>query len=187
MPGGYIDRELSLQTWAYDYLAVNLMDLVRAARGTQRNAFMPYIEGILAFCAATEIPLQWLERRGTAYAVGFYAEALYLLSLRGPRPGLDAALANALHLCKRHGMGLPPSVNGSNREAQPATVDQVVPQPASQDIVVANLSTPEHAICLVVNTGQNAVPLANALRSLHSGWTIPATSLAPGEWVRIQP
>ena len=33
MPGGYIDRELSLQTWAYDYLAVNLMDLVRAARG----------------------------------------------------------------------------------------------------------------------------------------------------------
>jgi len=186
MPGGYIDREVSLQTWAYDYLAVNLMDLVRAARGDRRNLLMPYVEGILAFCAATTISLRWIENKGSAYAVGFHAEALYLLSLREPRPDVDAALAHALLLCKRCGLGLPPSLNGGNREAQTPWADQAVPQPGSGDIVVANLSTPERSACLVVNTGKDAVPLTIALHAVPSGWTIPATALAPGAWVRIQ-
>ena len=187
MPGGYIDRELSLQTWAHDYLAVNLMDLVRAARGAHRNTFIPYIEGILGYCAATTILLRWIEQKGTIYALGFYAEALYLLSLREPRPDLDAALANALLVCMRHGIGLPPSLNGANREAQPALTHHAVPQPGSEDIVVANLSTPEHATCLVVNAGQDAVALVAALRSVPSDWNIPATTLVPGGWFRLRP
>ncbi len=32
MPGGYIDRELTLRTWAHDYHAINLMDLARYLR-----------------------------------------------------------------------------------------------------------------------------------------------------------
>ena len=120
MPGGYIDRELSLQTWAYDYLAVNLMDLVRVARGPRRAAFMPYIDGILEFCARTGIVRRWLEHKGRAYAVGFYAESLVLLSLAAPRPAIDAMLADALQLCVHHGLGLPPSLNGGNAEAQTA-------------------------------------------------------------------
>ena len=31
MPNGYIDRELSLRTWAIDYQTINLMDLARHA------------------------------------------------------------------------------------------------------------------------------------------------------------
>ena len=161
MPGGYIDRELSLQTWAYDYLAVNLMDLVRAAHGARRAAFMPYIDGILEYCMRTGIARRWLEHKGRAYAVGFYAEALVLLSLSAPRPEIDAMLADALLLCVRQGLGLPPSLAGGNTEAQ-ATVHRV-PQPAHADIVVANLSRPERAACMVVNTGQYAVKLDAAL------------------------
>lgn len=184
MPGGYIDRELSLQTWAYDYLAVNLMDLVRAAKGQRRPAFMPYIDGILEYCARTGIAHRWLEHKGRAYAVGFYAEALVLLSLAAPRPGTDAMLADVLQLCVRRELGLPPSLNGGNAEAQAAP--HRVPQPAHADIVVANLSHAERAACLVVNAGQHATNLDAALCAVPDRWTIPAGELQPGGWVRIE-
>ena len=184
MPGGYVDRELSLQTWAFDYLAVNLMDLVRAARGPRRADFTPFIDGILEHCTRTGIARRWLEHKGRAYAVGFYSEALVLLSLAAPRPGTDAMLADALHLCVRQGLGLPPSINGGNAEAQGAS--HRVPQPAHADIIVANLSRAEHAACLVVNTGQHATKLDIALCAVPDGWTIPTDELRPGGWARIE-
>jgi hypothetical protein len=185
MPGGYIDRELSLQTWAYDYLAVNLMDLVRAARGSRRAAFLPYVEGILEYCARTAIVRRWLEHKGRGYAVGFYAEALILLSLFAPHPEIDAMLADALLLCVRHGLGLPPSLNGGNFEAQRA-VCRRVPQPALPETIVANLSGAEHAACLVVNAGQHAMELSAALCAVPDGWNIPSSRLLPGRWIRVE-
>ncbi len=184
MPGGYVDRELSLQTWAYDYLAVNLMDLVRAARGMRRSALMPYIQGILDCCVRTGIARRWLEHRGRAYAIGFYAEALYLQTLREARPELDAMLADALILCVRQRSGLPPSLPGGNAEA--LTTSFAVPQPARADIVVANLSCAERAACMIVNTGQRAIKLEDAVCAVPAGWPIPATELSPGGWVRVE-
>lgn len=184
MPGGYIDRELSLQTWAFDYLAVNLMDLVRAAHGTHRDALMPYIDGILACCARTGIARRWLEHTGRDYALAFYAEALVLLSVAAPRPETDALLADALQLCVRRGFGLPPSLNGGNAEAQAGPCR--IPQPAAPGIVVANLSRAEGAACLVVNTGARAIELDAALCAVPTGWTIPRGELRPGGWARIE-
>lgn len=184
MPGGYIDRELSLQTWAYDYLAVNLMDLVRASHGTRSAAFKPYVEGILSYCAVTGIARRWLEHKGRAYSVGFYAEALYLLCLRESRPELDAMLADALLLCVRQRLGLPPSLPGGNAEAQ--TASHPVPQSARAAVVVANLSRAERAACMVVNAGQHSIRLEDALRAVPAGWHIPATELPPGGWLRIK-
>lgn len=184
MPGGYIDRELSLQTWAYDYLAVNLMDLVRAAQGTHRANFMPYVNGILAYCIHTGIARRWLEHKGRAYAIGFYAEALYLLSLRESRPEVDAMLADALVLCVRQGLGLPPSLPGGNAEAQIAR--HRIPQPARTDVVVANLSRAERAACMVVNAGQYAIKLEDALCTVPTGWNIPSSELQPDGWLRIE-
>lgn len=184
MPGGYIDRELSLQTWAYNYLAVNLMDLVRAARGTRSAAFMPYIQGILSYCAAIGIARRWLEHKGRAYSVGFYAESLYLLCLREARPELDAMLADALLLCARQRLGLPPSLPGGNAEAQ--TANYKIPQSARADVIVANLSRAEHAACMIVNTGQHAIKLEDVLCAVPVGWHVPATELPPGGWLRIE-
>ena len=184
MPGGYVDRELSLQTWAFDYLAVNLMDLVRAAHGSRQPAFMPYVDGILGHCARTGIVQRWLEHTGRAYAAGFYAEALVLLSLAAPRPEIDAALADALHLCMGHGLGLPPSVNGGNPEA--LANGHPVPRSARSDIVVANLSGAQRAACLVLNVGEHAIKLDDALSAVPPGWAISANRLPPGGWVRIE-
>lgn len=184
MPGGYVDRELSLQTWAYDYLAVNLMDLVRAARGPRAAIFMPYVNGILDYCARTGIARRWLEHRGRAYAVGFYAEALVMLNQAAPRPDADAMLAEALLLCVRNRLGLPPSLIGGNAEAQAGSPP--VPQTANPDIVVANLSRADRATCLVVNAGQHAIRLEDALRNVPDGWTLPASELPAGGWIRIE-
>ena len=184
MPGGYIDRELSLQVWAYDYLAVNLMDLVRASHGMRSAVFKPYIEGILSYCASTAIARRCLEHKGRAYSVGFFAEALYLLCLRESRLELDAMLANTLLLCVRQRLGLPPSLSGGNAEAQAASHE--VPQPAHAEIIVANLSRAERAACMIVNTGQHAIKLENALCALPAGWPMPATELPPGGWLRVE-
>lgn len=185
MPGGYIDRELSLQTWAFDYLSVNLMDLVRAARGGQRDALMPYVNGILDHCARTGIALRWLENKGRAYALGFLAEALTLLCLRESRPELDAMLAESLMLCVQHGQGLPPSLLGGNAEARESLCYDV-PRAALPDIVVANLSTSMRRACLVVNAGNRAIALHAALDVPLSGWRIPADELPPGAWRRLE-
>lgn len=184
MPGGYIDREVSLQVWAFDYLAVNLMDLVRAGRGARHDAFSPYIEGILRCYATTGLAQHCLEHKGRAYAVGFLAEALYLLCLREPRADLDAALAECLLLCARHGLGLPPSLLNGNAEAQPAYGVRATPQPARVDVLVADLTTPANAACLVVNAGEAAIALRDALLAAP-GWTIPDGELVPGQWTRL--
>lgn len=184
MPGGYIDRELSLQTWAYDYLAVNLMDLVRAEYGTQPAAFMPYIKGILHYCAKTGIVRRWLEHKGRSYALGFYAEALYLLSLHDSGHEIDAMLSESLILCAQQNIGLPPSLLGGNAEAQAGKYR--VPQAALNSIVVADLSRPDRAACLVVNTGKNSVKLGDALCAIPAGWSISATEIPAMGWLRIE-
>ncbi|MDD5405236.1 MAG: hypothetical protein PHZ14_11975, partial [Sulfuricella sp.] len=103
---------------------------------------------------------------------------------RESRPEFDAMLANALLLCVRQRLGLPPSLPGGNAEAQ--TASHPVPQPARADIVVANLSRVERAVCLVVNTGQHAIKLEDALCAVPADWPIPATELPPGSWLRIE-
>lgn len=183
MPGGYIDREVSLQVWAYTYLPINLMDLVRASRGVQQKALTPYIEGILACFSKTMISHRFLEFKEREYSVGFFAEALYLLSLSEPRPELDARLADALKLCLSQKLGLPPSLLGGNAEAQVARYK--VPQSTQPNIVIANLSTTERKTCLVVNTGQYAVKIKEVLFAIPSGWSIPEAELAPGAYLRI--
>lgn len=185
MPGGYVDRELSLQGWAHDYLAVNLMDLVRAASGCRRATFTPFVEGIVAYCARTRITLRWLEQAPRAYAVGFFAEAMYLLCRQESRAQFDAMLADSLVLCVRHGLGLPPSLLGSNGEAQ-ALHSGRLPQGAHPGIVVADLCRDDLVACLIVNTGTGAVVLPEALAPLPAGWRVPAAELAPGGWIRVE-
>jgi hypothetical protein len=187
MPGGYIDRELSLQVWAYDYLAVNLMDMVRASQGTQHAALKPYIENMLSYCTHTGIAQRWLEHKGRAYAVGFYAEALYLLCRRESRPDLDTHLASALLLCVKHSLGLPPSLLGGNAEAHdinPTLKNNI--RTLHPDLIIVGLGDHERPIYLLVNGGQHTLSLKTALDSVPPGYYIPTNELQPGAHLRIE-
>jgi hypothetical protein len=84
----------------------------------------------------------------------------------------------------RQRLGLPPSLPGGNAEAQ--TASHEVPQPARADVIVANLSRAECAACMIVNIGQHAIKLEDALCSVPPAWHIPATELPPGGWLRIE-
>jgi len=83
-------------------------------------------------------------------------------------------------------LGLPPSINGGNLEAQPLPVDIIVPRPATETFVVADLSSPGQGICLVVNCGENPVAIEKGLCDIPQGWQIPVDILPPGGWTRIK-
>lgn len=63
---------------------------------------------------------------------------------------------------------LPPSLPGSNAEAQ--TTNHEAPQPVRADVDLASLSRAERAACLVVNASQHTIKLENALRAVPAGW-----------------
>lgn len=185
MPGGYIDRELSLNVFAYDYLAVNLMDLVRAAHGAHAPIFAPFIAGIRSYYKKTGLAERVLEVPGRHYSIGFLAEALVLLCLGDPRPDILQQLADTLTLCVKKGIGLPPSILNGNREATPPAAWRSVPRARRNEIVVVNLSNSGLARCLILNLGHEPITLDDAL-TMTEAWGDSALSVAPGHWQLLQ-
>ncbi len=185
MPGGYIDRDLSVQTWAPDYLAVNLMDLVRASRGSYGEPLQVYIAQILDLCRRTDIGRRWGEEKNRCYALGFFAEALILIAVNQPTLVNDKMLADALLLCHKYKIGMPPSINSGNSEA--TVTFKSVPKSSCRDVVVANVTgDSKRASCIVVNLSSTPADLHTALFDVPTGWTIPDPILPVGGWQRLQ-
>ena len=154
MPGGYVDRELCVRTWAHHYLTINLMDLARHQRRLPDAATDRVIHDVLRFAAASGIVLRWKELKYEKYAIGFWAEALYHVCRLYP-DNLDyrRLLAQAmLHLADL-ALGLPPSLLGANDEAVPAERQMACPTPREPGMLVANLGDAAHPEVLLVNSG----------------------------------
>jgi len=111
---------------------------------------------------------------------------LYLLCLRESRPELDAILADALLLCVRQQLGLPPSLFGGNAEARGNAGGRDTPQSTDKDLIIANLGSNGQTACLVVNAGDRTISLKTALCSVPPGWNIPESELSPGAYLRIE-
>jgi hypothetical protein len=159
MPGGYIERELCLHTFAHDYQSVNVTDLARYVR---RFPDAPAIEALAAglkFCRRSGILRRWKEMRYQRYALGFWAEALYHVCLQRPDPEYRAWLAEAILDLEELSLGLPPSLLGANSEAVPPDRQMPCPVPGDDRLRVANLGTNDRPELLVVNAAAEAVPL----------------------------
>lgn len=118
MPGGYIDRHLGLGSWAFHYLTVNIMDLARARRRFGGEGFDAVLHEAARFTQTSGVRERWKELKYERYALGFWAEALWLLRQEFPdhveyRDWYRDACADLETL----GMGLPPSCLGGNAEA----------------------------------------------------------------------
>jgi len=118
MPGGYIDRHLSLGSWAFHYLTVNIMDLTRARRRFGGQGFDTVLHEAARFTQVSGVRERWKELKYERYALGFWAEALWHLRREFPdhveyREWYHEACAD-LEALK---MGLPPSHLGVNPEA----------------------------------------------------------------------
>lgn len=157
MPGGYVDRELCVRTWAHHYLTINLMDLARHQRRFPDPACDAVIRDALRFAAGSGIALRWKELKYEKYALGFWAEALYHVCRLYPEVAeYRGLLAEAmLHLADL-GLGLPPSLLGGNSEA--VAVAQQMPCPAvtNDGLLVANLGDLSRPELLLVNATRQA-------------------------------
>lgn len=164
MPGGYIDRDVSLKWWAHHYLTINLMDLLRYTRRFRDDDVVQIIEGAVAFARTSGILDRWQELRYEKYALGFWAEALYHRCTLSKEPADRAQLADAVLRLEDSELGLPPSLLGANCEAVPFDRQVPSPGPEHHSVRVVNLSSVDGPEYLVVNTAHEPLRAGLAVR-----------------------
>lgn len=159
MPGGYIERELSLKIFAHEYLPINLMDLLRYRRQFQDDSVDAVIGAgfeLIDECCMLD---RWPEINGRGYAVGFLAEALYHACLLYTEARYRIWLAQAVIKLQILALGLPPSLLGANGEA--VAPEDRTPTPLVDDgrVCVVNLCRKNAREFLLVNASTEVARL----------------------------
>jgi hypothetical protein len=160
MPGGYIDRELCLRSFAHDYQSVNLTDLARSAYRFGDERMREVMMQGARFCRESGILRRWKEQKYQCYALGFWAEALFHICLHAPASEHRAWLADAIVDLEDLGLGVPPSMLGTNAEASAAAERVPCPIPAAIRLRVVNLSLNSTMRLLVVNPSTHDLELS---------------------------
>jgi hypothetical protein len=158
MPGGLIERHLSMPHFDVNYQTVNIMDLVRLRRRFPDEDFAGIVGDAVKVVRDTSLLRYWTESK-QRQALGYWLEALYQLCTLGPAPEYRQYLAEAILIAEDVGLGLPPSLLGANPEA--VRPSHRIPCPSSSDsrIRVANLSCGGKREILAVNCASDAVEL----------------------------
>ncbi|MEZ0154837.1 MAG: hypothetical protein AB9Q22_08050 [Candidatus Reddybacter sp.] len=192
MPGGYIDRALSLRGISPAYQSINTMDLARYIRRFPDDIPLDQIRSALEFSQSQIFRDFLAESKKTRYALGFWAETLYHLCTIDTDPKYRQWLTDVLLDLDNNDLGIPPSILGGNMEALSAPLPPIQAQLTSSSVLVANLSLSSKTEFLLVNRG--AAPATIALKefSLLIANKISPTqgrdiTLNPGDWVTLQP
>ena len=182
MPGGYIERELTMRAFSVRYQPVNLMDLARTRRLFDDVTLDPLLSESFAYTQGCGLTERWKEQKGKEDdSLGFWAEALYHLALTGPDQRHRGWLAQAMLDLEDNGLGLPPSLLGSNAEAVPPAQQSPCPSPADRRLRVANLSRGETTEWLVVNPSAEAVALVwDRVPAVEVAWQTHLTAPVGG-------
>lgn len=193
MPNGYIDRNLSLNEFWYPYFLINVMDLLRFRIRFSIKTIETVIDNAVRFVERVGLE-KWLNNERTAYAVGFWAEALYLYCLHSPDRS-RAALAETAILLYASDQGIPPSLLGCNSEYI-CLADQVPCLWTDNDrIQVINLSVDSHHLEFILVNGTDSpqdtsIPrVYDKLMVLdqngHSISAVPTFTVPPRGWMRL--
>jgi len=156
MPGGYVDRALSLKNWSHRYLSTNAMDLARIARRLPGDVmFRDVLKEALHYAIDSGLAEKWREQPADQYSIGFLAEALcHACTLDGAYEWRQL-LATQLFALHDLGLGFPPTALGCNPEIVPWAQHAPCPLPAEDAIRVASLAGPQGREVLVLNTGSS--------------------------------
>ena len=158
MPGGYVERELTMCAFSVRYQPVNLMDLIRTRRLFDETVLDPLVDDAFPYTHDCGLIQRWKERKGKEDdSLGFWAEALYHLCLANPDERYRAWLAEAILDLEDNRLGVPPSLLGSNAEAVSPSRQQPCPSPGDARLRVANLSQGDRIEWLVVNPTPEAI------------------------------
>ncbi len=193
MPNGYIDRELSLRTWAVDYQTINLMDLARYARAFPGEFDEDILEKAMAFTHDSGLIQRYRELApGKRYATGFWLEALYHRCLAKTDIKYRQWLAEAMLECHDLGFGMAPSLLGSNSEAVPFAQQSRYPVPANPELNIAVLARSQGFELLIVNHAQHSIEVhwdrqpdmpINWCDSSQQAISDTALHIPPRQWV----
>lgn len=161
MPNGYIDRELSLRTWAIDYQPINLMDLARHAYAFPQAFDETILDKALEFTQTSGLIKRYRELSpNKRYSVGFWSEALYYRCLAKPDMKYRQWLAEAMLECHDLNFGMSPSLSGTNGEAMPFDQQVDLPLIMNPELVMANLSCGQHKELVLVNTSKQPITVS---------------------------
>jgi hypothetical protein len=181
MPGGYIDRALSLKGLAFGYQSVHVWDLIRYLRYYPNVKIEKCLSEALHFTHYSPLRRYWKEpKRHLQYALCFWAEALYHLCMRDQSPQYRVWLAEAMLDIEDVGLGQPPSLMGVNSETLPVSYRYPCPSPAERRLRIANLSRHNSYEILVVNPTNAPLPLLWQDNHHHlKSWHTPDGRLLP--------
>ena len=160
MPGGYIERELTMFAFSVRYQPVNLMDMVRTRRLFDEAELDALLEESFVFTQHSGIKDRWKEFKGKEDdSLGFWAEALYHLCLAKPDDRYRAWLAEAMLDLEDNQLGLSPSLLGANAEAVAPNEQRPCPSPVDARLRLANLSRGDVIELLIVNPTEQTIVL----------------------------
>jgi len=159
MPGGLIERHLSMPHFDVNYQTVNLMDLARLWRRFPEEDLAGIMADAVRAVRGTSLLKYWTETK-QRQALGYWLEALYHLCTLGPVAEYRRYLAEAILIAEDAGLGLPPSLLGANPEVVRPDERIPCPSPADSRLRVANLSCGGKREVLVINSSSATIPLA---------------------------
>lgn len=168
MPGGYVDRDLSLRTWSHRYLTVNAMDLARMARRAPDDPlYLAVLAEALRFTERSGIAEKWREKAADQYSIGFLVDALYQMCTLSPDWAWRTQLAAQVLVSQALDLGLTPSVLGQNREIAASAGD--FPRVADPRLRTLLIRCADGDEVMVINTSAEPVVLTwdRATRALH--------------------
>jgi hypothetical protein len=161
MPGGYVDRALSLRNWSHRYLGINAMDLARAARRLPADArLLQLASNAVRYALDSGIAEKWREQAADRYALGFLAEALCHLCSLEEEPTWRHHLAGLLFVMHDLALGFPPTTLGCNAETSVYEEQMPCPLATSRDIRVASFRGKRGGEMLILNTGNVTTEIA---------------------------
>ena len=154
MPGGLIERHLSMPHCDFNYPAVNVMDLARYWRCFPEEDLEEILNNAIKAVADTSIMKYWAEvkaRNRQQFAVVVWIEAMYNMCTLSNEPAYRRHLADAILCATEAGLGLPPALLGADHEAVQKKHRIPCPSPADSRLRVANLSCGGKMEILVIN------------------------------------
>lgn len=152
MPGGLIERHLSMPHYDINYHPVNVMDLTRLWRCFPDEDLAGILAEAVEAVSDSNILKFWAESKPRQFSLVVWVEALFQLCTLRQDASYRHLLAKGIITVIDTGLGLPPSLLGADPETVKVTQRFPCPSPDDKQLRVANLSCNGRCELLVINS-----------------------------------